>query len=180
MIAFLNLLDAEEEKAKFTDLYNLYKNLLYWIALKTVNNVDDAEECVQETFFYIARHFDKIDQIESKSTKCYLSVIVKGFAIKIYNNSRKTALASNYEKYEKTENDSISLSYFESFNKIEILSVFNSVLDEESKIYFYLKYVYGYSSCEIAELYKVKPSYIRKKLQNAKEKLKQHLEERSW
>jgi RNA polymerase sigma-70 factor (ECF subfamily) len=176
MIAFLDLLDTEEEKYKFTDLYNLYKDLLYWIALKKVGNIEDAEECVQETFFYIAKHFDKIGKIDSKSTKCYLSTIVAGFAIDKYNNYNKYDTISN-DDIQDNSNDFDELKYFENFDKIELLSVFDKALDDESKVYFYLKYIYGYKSNEIANLYNVKDSYIRKKLQYAKEKLRKYLEE---
>lgn len=51
MIVFLDLLDTQEEKDKFTELYNFYKDLLYWIALKKTDNIEYAEECVQDTFF---------------------------------------------------------------------------------------------------------------------------------
>lgn len=53
--------------------------------------------------------------------------------------------------------------------------MFDDVLDEESKVFFYLKYIYNYKSREIAEIYNVKDSYVRKKLQYAREKLKKNL-----
>ena len=61
MIAiYLSLIDSESDKEKFTELYNTYKDLLYWIALRKTNSIEDSEECVQETFFYVAKHFEKI------------------------------------------------------------------------------------------------------------------------
>lgn len=169
---FLNLLDTQTEKDKFTELYNTYKDLLYWIALKRTNNIEDAEECVQETFFYVAKHFEKIGDVKSKRTKCYLSTIVTGFAIDIHNISNKISIVSTEE-----DNDLTDLEYFENFEKIELLSVFDKVLDEESKVFLYLKYIYGYKSSEIAQIYKVNDSYIRKKIQYAKEKLRKYFEE---
>ena len=169
---FLSVLETQTEKDKFTELYDTYKDLLYWIALKKTNNIEDAEECVQETFFYIAKHFEKIGEVDSKSTKCYLSTIVTGFTIDIYNDSQKSNVIL-------MNDDSNDVEYFENFEKVELLSAFDEVLDEESKIYFYLKYIYRYKSSEIAEMYEVKDSYIRKKLQYAKEKLKKYLEERN-
>ena len=84
---FLTLLDTQEDREKFTCLYDTYKNLMYWIAIKKTNCIEDAEECVQDTFFYAAKHFDRIGEVDSKRTKCYLSTIVSGFAIDIYNKS---------------------------------------------------------------------------------------------
>lgn len=173
MIAvFLSLIDSESDKEKFTELYNTYKDLLYWIALRKTNSVEDSEECVQETFFYVAKHFEKIGDIKSKRTKCYLSTIVTGFAIDIYNNSKKVNTVS------LDDENSADIQYYEDFEKAELLTAFDNVLDEESKIYFYLKYIYKYKSSEIAEIYNVKDSYVRKKLQYAKEKLRKHLEGR--
>lgn len=169
MIAlFLNLLDTQAEKEKFSELYYTYKDLLYWIALKKTNCTEDAEECVQETFFYAAKHFEKIGDIKSKSTKCYLSTIVTGFAVDIFNSSKKEAeISVGYGDFE--------IKYFDDFKKAELLAVFDDVLDEESKVFFYLKYIYNYKSREIAEIYNVKDSYVRKKLQYAREKLKKNL-----
>ena len=169
---FLSLIDSESDKEKFTELYNTYKDLLYWIALRKTNSVEDSEECVQETFFYVAKHFEKISDVKSKRTKGYLSAIVTGFAIDIYNNSKKVNTVS------LDDGDSADIQYCENFEKTELLTAFDNILDEESKIYFYLKYIYKYKSSEIAEIYKVKDSYVRKRLQYAKEKLRKYLEER--
>lgn len=169
IMMFLNLLDTQEEKDSFLELYDTYKDLLYWIALKKTNSIEDAEECVQETFFYVAKNFDKIGEIKSKRTKCYLSTIVTGFAIDIYNDFQKSEFISN------DDNELRDIEYFENFEKVELTAAFDDILDEESKIFFYLKYIYNYKSSEIAEIYNVKASLVRKKLQYAREKLKQYL-----
>lgn len=166
---FFNLLDSQTEKDRFIELYDTYKDLLYWIALNKTNNTDDAEECVQETFLYIARHFNKISDINSKDTKSFLSTIVTGFAVDMYNESLKISTVMFED-----DND---LEYFENFEKVELLSAFDEVLDEKSKVFLYLKYIYGYKSREIAEIYKIKDSYVRKKIQLAKEKMKKYFEE---
>ena len=166
---FLNLLDTQNEKEKFIELYDTYKDLLYWIALNRTKNIEDAEECVQETFFYVAKNFEKIDEVNSKRTKCYLSTIVTGFAIDIYKDSQKIDVNLN------DDDDLKDIEYFENFEKVELLAAFDKLLDEESKIFLYLKYIYEYKSSEIAEIYNVKDSYVRKTLQYAREKLKQNL-----
>lgn len=179
MIAFLDLLDTAEEKTKFEELYNSYKDLLYWIAFQKVKIVEDAEECVQETFFYVAKNFNKIDIVESRRTKSYLATIVTGFAIDIYNKSIKIDFASNDDAVELYNNEADELKYYESYGKVELLSVFDKALDEEDRVFFYLKYIYGYKSSEIAEMYHIKDSYVRKRLQYSKEKLRKHLNERN-
>lgn len=168
MILFLEYLNTEQERENFKKLYRQYKNLLFWIARSKTNSDEDAEDCVQETFAYVTKHFDKIDCIESNRTKCYLATIVEGFAIDIYNKVQKES-DINFSSSLSTDNN------FGEYNKIELLSVFEKTLNEEDKVYFYLKYIYGYSSSEIAEIYDVKDTYIRKRLQYSKEKMRKAL-----
>lgn len=168
MILFLEYLNTEQERENFKKLYRQYKNLLFWIARSKTNSDEDAEDCVQETFAYVAKHFDKIDCIESRRTKCYLATIVEGFAIDIYNKVQKES-DIYFSSSLSTDNN------FGEYNKIELLSVFEKTLNEEDKVYFYLKYIYGYSSSEIAEIYDVKDTYIRKRLQYSKEKMRKAL-----
>ncbi|MGN1316451.1 MAG: RNA polymerase sigma factor [Acutalibacteraceae bacterium] len=173
MIAvFLSLLDTETEKEKFKELYDTYKDLLYWIAFKRTNNAQDSEECVQETFLYIAKNFKKVGEVGSKRTKGYLSTVVTGFAIDVYNKSKEMI---NLSVFDENVED---IACFENYDKSELLSVFDEILDEESRIFLYLKYVYSYKSSEIAEIYNVSDTYVRKKLQYAKEKLRNYFEEK--
>ena len=175
---FLNLIDTPAEKDKFKALYDEYKDLLYWIALKKVHNTEDAEDCVQETFFYVAKNFNKIDDVYSKRTKAYLSTIITGFAIDRYNESNKIDVISSDDENGAFGNELSQLKYFENFDRIYLTTVIKNVLDEDSRVFLYLKYIYGYKSYEIAEIYNIKDSYVRKKLQYARTKLRKHLETR--
>ncbi len=171
---FLNLLDTQSEKDKFTALYEKYKNLLYYIAFSKVHNNEVAEECVQETFFYVAKHFDKIGEIDSGKTKGYLAAVVTGFAIDYYNKENKVDISSS------DDDKSDDLSYFENFDALELTHAFDSVLNEEEKIYIYLKYIYGYKSLEIAKMYGISDALVRKKLERAKNKLKKYYKEENY
>lgn len=125
---FLNLLDTQNEKDKFIKLYDKYKNMLYWISYGKTQSCQDAEECVQETFFYVAKHFEKIGDVNSSQTKGYLATIVTGFSIDVYNKSKK------YGRID-IENNNIAenLSYFDNIETVELSSAIESVLSEEEK-----------------------------------------------
>lgn len=168
---FLSVIEDQNDKQKFIKLYDTYKDLLYWVAFGKTNNSQDAEECVQETFFYVAKHFEKVGDVYSKRTKCYLVTIVTGFAIDVYNESKKFSGLSIDDK------SIYSIEDFNAFDRLELLSAFDKALDEESRVFLYLKYIYGYKSAEIAEMYRVKDAYVRKKIQRAKEKLRKYLDE---
>ena len=46
---FLNLLDTQSEKDKFANLYDKYKNLLYWITYEKTKSNHKAQKNKQET-----------------------------------------------------------------------------------------------------------------------------------
>ena len=66
-------------------------------------------------------------------------------------------------------------AFLEDFETTELAALIGRTLDEESKTFLYLQYVYGYKGREIAEMYGVTDTYVRKKIQYAKEKLKKAL-----
>lgn len=126
---FLNLLDTQSEKDKFIKLYDKYKNMLYWISYGKTQSCQDAEECVQETFFYVAKHFEKIGDVNSSKTKGYLATIVTGFSIDVYNKSKKYGFIDI-----ENNNGAENLSYFDNIETVELSSAIESVLSEEEKI----------------------------------------------
>ena len=94
-------------------------------------------------------------------------------AIDIYNDSQKAEFIEI-----ENDNETADLKYYENFAKIELLAIIDDVLDEENRVFFHLKYLYNYKSKEIAEIYNVKDSYVRKRLEYARNKLRKILEER--
>lgn len=174
MIAFLDLLDTQEEKNKFEQLYHKYSNLLMWIAMKMLNDKHSAEEVVQDAFLYIAMNFHKIGKIDSKMTKSYLCAVVKGFAINKYNKENKVINLSE-ETGEWADLSANDEKFLNSLDEIELKDAINC-LSDESKNYLYLTYVYGYTSKEIAEMYHISPELVRKKIQFAKRDVKKYYE----
>lgn len=168
MIAFFNVIENNEDKNVFILLYEKYKNLVIWIALKHLgNNMHLAEECLQETFMYIAKNFSKISDIESPSTKKYIATIADAFAIKIYHKENKFDIADCEYELENPDNK----FDFNSFETIELKSAIDN-LPERERSFLWLKYIYGYKSKEIAEIYDISDALVRKTIQLAKMHLK--------
>lgn len=94
MILFLAMLDTQEEKSKFAKLYETYRYLLWYVANDILRDPDDAEDAVQETYFALTRHMDKIEDVDSTKTRNFLVTIVKSKAIDILRkkNQRKSGV----------------------------------------------------------------------------------------
>ncbi|MCM1286488.1 MAG: sigma-70 family RNA polymerase sigma factor [Acetobacter sp.] len=172
MIAFLDLIDSDENKKQFEYLYYKYRNLMAFIAQENLSNQEDVEDAVQDAFIYIAKNFDKIDDVDSKQTKSYISVITKGFAISKYRKERKYI---NDISTEDMNEYVLEDSAFDIYDKTELIMIIDT-LDEEYRNLLYLTYVFGYKSKEISKMFGMSDSNVRKKIQFAKADLRNKLE----
>lgn len=174
MVAFLDLLDTEEDRSKFKQLYYRYVDLLMWIAMDRLKNPQFAEEAVQDAFLYVAKNFNKIGDVESKKTKGYLSTIIQGFAINKYNKEKKVVpLPDEYDKFLTFDFD--DEKFFDSMDALDLKFAIDN-LSDENRNYLYLTYVYGYTSKEIGDMYNISPDLVRKKIQLAKKEVRKYYE----
>lgn len=173
MIAFLDLIDNDEDKERFKQLYHKYKGLMAHIANEKVASQEDAEDVLQESFLYIAKNFSKVGDIHSNSTKRFVAVITEGYAIKKYNNERKQ-LYHLYDVHEIDVDNTFGNEYFNAYDKTDLRMVINKLNDEYRNL-IYFTYVLGYTSKEISEIYGLSADNIRKKIQFAKLEIKKDL-----
>lgn len=173
MLAFLNILDSQDDKDKFVLFYNKYNRLVIWLSLKKLNNNRAlAEEAAQECFFYFADNFEKIDDIDSPRTKRFVAIVAEAFAINAYRAESKNASNLSFEDEYLFNNDEFD---FDSINEFELKSAINK-LPDESRNLLYLKYIYGLKSKEIAEILGISDALVRKRIQLAKKKVRDIME----
>ena len=77
MIMYMSLIDNEDDKIKFEDIYNKYKKMMFWIANQILNDERDIEEVVQDSFIKIIRNLDKIEKINSKKIRGFFGGKIK-------------------------------------------------------------------------------------------------------
>lgn len=163
MIAFLNLIDDNEEKNRFKQLCNRYRGLMARVAGEKLSSQEDIEDVLQETFLYIAKNFNKIGEIGSEKTKCYVCVVTEGFAIKKYHAEQKHLYHSyDYVNIDNIVDDDLR---FESYS--DLIMTLNKLKDEQRNILF-LTYAFGYTSKEVANIYGISADNVRKRIQFAK------------
>ncbi len=77
MLLFLIMLDSDEDRSKFVQLYHKYRYFLWYLACERLQDDHLAEDAVQETFLALTRHIDKVGSVESAATRNFLATIVK-------------------------------------------------------------------------------------------------------
>lgn len=82
MLIFLSILESDEERNLFTELYNQYGNTMLQVAERYFpKDMYAAEDVVQNAWIRIVEHFQKIQAVPSKKRGAYIVVIVKNEAI---------------------------------------------------------------------------------------------------
>lgn len=56
MLLFLIMLDSDEDRSKFVQLYHKYRYFLWYLACERLQDDHLAEDAVQETFLALTHH----------------------------------------------------------------------------------------------------------------------------
>lgn len=175
---YVKALQEGETKA-FSEIYEFYKQPLFYFILSKVKNTSDAEEVLQETFIKVYRHIHSL-----KSTDSFHGWI---FSI-AYNEAnrsftKKRDLTSDDEDYNIEEaviaNDNPSSDIY----KKEVLIAITEELAKLSPKYretAELRYLAGLSIKEIAQQLDVAPGVIKSRLYNVRTTVKPRLKERGY
>jgi len=166
MIMFMQLIECDEDKAKFEEIYSHYQRLMYFVAYKVVGNEADAEDAVQQAFVSIIENLDKIGIIDSPQTKSYVAIIAEHKAIDIVR-AKKRFVELNED-----------ITGFE----IELpgdcgLADAMSKLPGRYREVLLLRYDNGYNTQEIAQILDMKRGTVQKLIWRAKEMLTKKMKE---
>ena len=86
---YLSVIETDDLKSRFEELYIKYSQLMYAVAFKIPKNNEDAEDAVHQSFLNIAKHFDKVNNISRQDIKPYLVVVVRNAAINILRSNKR-------------------------------------------------------------------------------------------
>ena len=77
----LAALESEEDKRRFTELYEENHVRAEQTALRILRDPHDAEDAVQNAFLQVIHHFDEISEIPCKKLGFWIISIVKNEAL---------------------------------------------------------------------------------------------------
>ena len=88
-MVYLSMLESEEDKIKFEQIYVEYRQSLYLAALAILHDPEDAEDVVEDTFLTIANNFTEISKKERQKMRSYIVIINRNKAIDKYNAKKR-------------------------------------------------------------------------------------------
>lgn len=164
----INLIKEKDEQA-FEQLYDEYKNLVYYVIYQIVRESDAANTLLQDTFLTV---YNKIDQYSGGNFKYWLLTIAKNLSKNYCTrtmNKQKNIVVDDTKVLDTPDKDYTSLGKYD-----EILS--ENFNQEEKDIIVY-HVVFGYKFKEIALLMDKSAKYISLKYKLLLETLKSIMEE---
>ncbi len=165
---FLLTFDTQEERDKFTVLYQEYREYMIRAAEYLLRDHADAEDLVHDVFIEIAEHLDKINLSERGKTRSYLAIFVTHRSIDRLRQKKDTV---------PLEEAANRIRVAESWDGASPLSEAIARLPENLKEILMLHYAFGYSYREIAEMLEETPKAIYRKVRLAKDRLAEILKE---
>lgn len=176
MLAFyFQMLDTDEERSKFEELYQKYKEVLYHFSYEILQDPQYAEDAVQDAFLSLAQNMSKIENRTRIQIRNYLLIIARNASFRIY---RKTKHEIRDDRLFDKLIDPLNLEQeVEKQDSRTRLLILVKKLDMKFSDVLVLRYFYGLKNKEIAAALKISVDNVKTRLCRGKSALKELLEE---
>ena len=176
----IKLIEKRDEKG-LEALSEKYEKLLTYIATGILgSNVEDIEECVNDTYLKIWNHIHEFD-LEKASFKTYLSVIVRNTSINRLRKISRMEGVSQKEELSELAADYVDQrqnveAALESKENMQALTKVIEGLKKKDKEMVLRRYYYMQSSKEIAFQMGMSVNSVDSKLSRLRKQMKQQYE----
>jgi RNA polymerase sigma-70 factor (ECF subfamily) len=172
LIIYLALINDELGKHKFEQLYEQYKNLMFYTAKELLQDDHLAEDAVSTAFLQVAKSMHMIGDVHDNKTKWLLLTIVERTAINMHHkrNRDERNMKVMHDVAERNKDHHVHNTEHELTEAIlKLPSDYQQVL--------LLKYGSGYKSKEIAAMLGYNVSKVDQMLSRGRKQLRKLLEE---
>ena len=174
MLAFyLSLIETQEDKVKFSDIYYKYRGFVQAIAREVTKNYELSQDAEQEAFEKIIKYLKCIKNVNSPETKTFIAVITRSASIDMMRREGKHLNVDPYQ-------DAVLVPKDYSVEKEIIDKELREKIDALDDFYrdpIILTYFYGMRSKEVADALHTTSSAVRKRLQRGRDLLSANLKD---
>lgn len=172
----------EGDRAEFAQLVEQYSPMIYRLGLKMLNNPQDAEDILQETFIKAYKHIDKFDGRSSVSTWLYR--IATNEALMSLRKKRPDTVSFDVPSiYESEPQEPLQIVDWCCMPEEEYLTAEGRMrldqsaerLPESLRIVFVLRDIEGLSTRETAEVLDISEMAVKTRLSRARLRLREDL-----
>lgn len=177
MILLFDMIDNSDDLSKFQQIYEKYKNTMYYVAYDVTKNTYDAEDVVQLSLIKLIDILYKIDKQDITKPRCknLMITITKNTAIDFLRKSKHEPVP-----YESIENPGICQSsediVIEAEDYHNLIQCINELEDKYRDV-LRLRILHHLSAKEASKILNTSESNINTRLMRAKKILKDRLKE---
>lgn len=162
---YLSMIDDQDDKDKFEEIYNKFNKYMLHEANKLLNNPYDAEDVVHDTFVDIAKNIKLLRTESDNETLSYLLCATRGHAYNFLNRKKL-----NYIPIQSVEGHMYRDELLKAESNLDyknILKIIRSMEEMYSDV-LYLYYCVGLNCKEIGQILGRKHATVRKQLSRGK------------
>ena len=168
LMVYVQMLDAPQEKVKFEQIYRTYRNLMFRIAMKLLQNTQDAEDAVHNAFVQMIRHFSKISDVPCENLTPWIVSIIRNESISVL---RKRGDLTPIEEWDGCADTTAQISDYH-----ELLGLFAKLPDTYRSV-MELKLLWGYSDGEIASRLGISKTAVSSRVNRGRAYLRKMVEQ---
>ncbi|MBQ2819868.1 MAG: sigma-70 family RNA polymerase sigma factor [Clostridia bacterium] len=167
MLIYTQMLNSNEERTLFENIYVKYRNAMYFAAFDILRHEEDAEDAVHQAFLSILKHTRKLKDSQEKSLCAFVVTVAQNKAIDILRaKARRNETELDDSRFHTTD------------QAMETSPIPLARLEPHYRQVLILRYVYGYSVKESADIMSLSPTALRKLTERAKKKLLSIIDEK--
>ncbi len=165
-------IDSEKERSKLATIFDLYHNLMFYIARDMLGNDNDAEDAVQESFLNMIPISEKIFEPECHKTRSLCVIIVKRVAIDMLRKRFRRDKDLSFETVDALQDDPSAVAEMEAVTDNAALLYALKTLPERDSNILELRFRVGLSYKEISTVMQISEANARQIVSRACGKLK--------
>ncbi|MEI4803500.1 RNA polymerase sigma factor [Bacillus sp. FJAT-51639] len=163
---------TNKDYEKMEELYELYEQKIYHVAYSILNNVQQAEDAVQETFMTLYQNLEKLRGLNTQELKRYILRIAKNKAIDNYRkNKRQEMFLEEYQRELPEVADENIEKWEQRFMSEVQIDTLLEALNESNRQVFKYKVFYNLTYQEISNLMGITEVNVRKQFERARKRV---------
>jgi len=160
-------LDNEKDRSKMVRIYEEYRSLMFYIAVKVLKDHALAEDAVSDSIEKLIRNLHKVGDISCYKTRSLIVVIVRNTALNILKKAGRTdSLDTQVEEIaDEAPLTTDKLMSLEGFNNIvEIVNALPDIYRDAAV----LSLLHEYSHADIAKMLDISYDTVKMRISRAK------------
>lgn len=162
MLIYLQAIESTGDRAKFEAIYQAYRDFMYQVAYARLRHEQDAEDAVHDVFVKIAENIGRIEPVSARTKRLVVTMVDNRVTdiLRVRGRHPELSYLDEVLPHPASEQDDEGL-----------LASCILRLPQQQRMVIWLKYHYGYSLREIADILGISFVWAQKVDQRAKKKL---------